>query len=118
MTKPITTLVTLKLIEQGKWSLDEPISNYYTDPDVADDPRSKRLTTRHILSHQTGFPNWRGKNPGGKLVFEFSPGTKYQYSGEGFEYLRAVLKIGVNNYLITFQEKHVILEIKFLILYS
>ena|ERR1035438_4828368 len=31
---------------------------------------------------------------------------------------RAVLKIGVNNYLITFQEKHVILEIKFLILYS
>lgn len=92
LTKPITALVALKLVNAGKWDLDEPIYQNWTDPDVANDPRSKKLTTRHILSHQTGFPNWRRENPDGKLSFQFDPGTKYQYSGEGFEYLRRALE--------------------------
>lgn len=92
MAKPITATVALKLIDQGLWNLDEPIYNYYTDPDVADDPRAKALTTRMILSHQSGFPNWRENKPDGKLVFEFEPGTQYQYSGEGYEYLRKALE--------------------------
>lgn len=62
------------------------------DPDIADNPYVKKLTTRIILSHQTGFPNWRGNNADGKLTFEFEPGTKYQYSGEGYEYLRKALE--------------------------
>lgn len=92
MTKPITAIVALKLINAGKWDLDEPVYRYYTDPDIANDPRAKLLTTRIILSHQTGFPNWRGNNMDGKLSFEFEPGTKYQYSGEGYEYLRKALE--------------------------
>ncbi|MDP3392999.1 serine hydrolase [Sediminibacterium sp.] len=92
LTKPITAIVTLKLVSMGKWNLDEPIYKYWMDPDIANDKNAKILTTRHILSHQTGFPNWRGNNKDGKLHFEFSPGTKYQYSGEGFEYLRASLE--------------------------
>lgn len=92
LTKPITAMVALQLINTGQWSLDEPIYTYWTDPDIADDPRSTKLTTRHILSHQTGFPNWRKKTSNGKLAFEFDPGTAYQYSGEGFEYLRKALE--------------------------
>ncbi len=92
MTKPITAVITLKLVNQGLWSLNEPIYNYYTDPDVANDPNSKLLTTRMILSHQSGLPNWRGNSSEGKLKFEFTPGTKYQYSGEGYEYLRKALE--------------------------
>lgn len=92
LTKPVTALVVLRLVNEGKWKLDEPIYKYWTDPDVASDPRSKKLTTRHILSHRSGFPNWRNKRPDGKLTFEFDPGEKYQYSGEGFEYLRKALE--------------------------
>lgn len=92
LTKPITALLALKLVNAGKWDLDEPIYTYWTDPDIANDPRTKKLTTRHILSHQTGFTNWRYKNADNKLTFEFDPGTKYQYSGEGFEYLRKALE--------------------------
>lgn len=92
LTKPITAMVALKLVSLGKWNLDEPICKYWTDPDVSKDPNSKLLTTRHILSHTTGFTNWRGNNKDGKLHFEFAPGTKYQYSGEGFEYLRKALE--------------------------
>jgi CubicO group peptidase (beta-lactamase class C family) len=92
LTKPVTAMVTLKLVSLGKWDLDEPIYNYWTDPDVSNDPSSKLITTRHILSHQTGFTNWRGNNEDKKLHFEFPVGTKYQYSGEGFEYLREALE--------------------------
>ena len=92
ITKTVTTMVTLRLVNSGKWDLDEPICHYWTDPDVAADPRSKRLITRHILTHQTGFPNWRWMTPSKKLAFEFEPGLKFQYSGEGMEYLRHALE--------------------------
>lgn len=92
LTKPVTALVALKLVSSGSLSLDEPLYKYWTDPDVASDPRHKKLTTRLILSHQTGFPNWRWMNEDKKLSFEFDPGTKYQYSGEGMDYLRKVLE--------------------------
>lgn len=45
-----------------------------------------------VLSHQTGFANWRWTNKDQKLSFDFEPGTKYQYSGEGFEYLRKAIE--------------------------
>jgi len=92
LTKPVTAIITLKLVSLGKWDLDAPVYKYWTDPDVSRDINSKKLTTRHILSHQTGFSNWRKNNKDGKLHFEFAPGTKSQYSGEGFEYLRRALE--------------------------
>ncbi len=92
MTKPVVTMLTLKLVEAGLWNLDEPPFHYWADPDVAHDPRHKKLTTRHVLTHQTGFKNWRWLNPDNKLTFDFEPGTNYQYSGEGFEYLRNALE--------------------------
>jgi CubicO group peptidase (beta-lactamase class C family) len=99
LTKPITAIVALKLVSQGKWNLDEPLDKYWIDPDIAKDPNHKLLTTRIILSHQTGFPNWRYMNESGKLDFKFKPGTKYQYSGEGFEYLRKALEKKFNKKL-------------------
>lgn len=92
LTKPLVTAYVLMLSESGSWDLDAPLCKFFTDPDVASDPNSKLLTTRHVLSHQTGFPNWRGNSADGKLHFEFKPGTKYQYSGEGFEYLHSALE--------------------------
>lgn len=89
ITKPIVAIVTLKLIESGQWDLDEPLDKYWIDPDLTGDSLLKKLTTRYVLSHQSGFPNWRAGN---KLKFEFEPGTKFQYSGEGFEYLRRALE--------------------------
>ncbi|MBI3133822.1 MAG: class A beta-lactamase-related serine hydrolase [Bacteroidetes bacterium] len=99
LTKPITALVALKLINAGKWDLDEPLYNYYIDPDIASDTNTQKLTTRIVLSHQTGLPNWRGDQADGKLSFEFEPGTNYQYSGEGYEYLRKALEKKFNKSL-------------------
>jgi len=92
LTKPITALVTLKLVEAGKWNLDEPIAKYYVDPELKDDSFLNKLTTRTILSQKSGLPNWRYLREDKKLVFEFEPGAKFQYSGEGFEWLRKALE--------------------------
>ena len=43
-----------------------------------------------VLSHTSGFPNWRDDHQG-ELFISFDPGTDYQYSGEGFQYLAKVL---------------------------
>ena len=92
LTKPVVATLTLRLVNTGFWSLDAPVAAYWTDPDVAEDPRAKLLTTRQLLSHQSGFTNWRWLNTDKKLAFKFDPGTKFQYSGEGYEYLRRALE--------------------------
>lgn len=92
LTKPVVTILTLKLVENGNWDLDEPLHTYWTDPDVFDDPNSKKITTRHVLSHQTGFKNWRSENESRLLEFDFTPGSDFRYSGEGFEYLKRALE--------------------------
>ncbi|HSB94504.1 MAG TPA: serine hydrolase domain-containing protein [Flavitalea sp.] len=92
LTKPLISTTTLKLVSNGQWDLDEPLCHYWTDPDVIDDSFNTKLTTRHVLSHQSGLPNWRGHEPGGKLTFAFEPGSQWKYSGEGFEYLRKAIE--------------------------
>jgi len=92
VTKPVVSMVTFKLVESGEWDLDEPLYKYWIDPDITGDSTYKKLTTRHVLSHQSGFPNWRTDLESKKLKFLFEPGTKYNYSGEGFEYLGKALE--------------------------
>ena len=98
VTKPVFAITVLKLIDRGELGLDEALHPYWVDSEIADDPRHKLLTPRIILSHQTGFPNWRWNNPDGKLAFAFEPGTQYGYSGEGMEYLRKAVekKLGLS----------------------
>ena len=92
LTKPIVEVLTLRLVTAGEWDLDEPLAKYWIDPDVQNDPRHQKLTTRHVLTHQSGFPNWRSMNASKKLEFLNDPGTKVNYSGEGLEYLRRALE--------------------------
>jgi CubicO group peptidase (beta-lactamase class C family) len=87
VTKTVVAETALRLVEQGLLDLDEPLAEYWIDPDVADDPRLHTLTARNVLTHRTGFPNWRFFRSDRKLAFESAPGERFGYSGEGFDYL-------------------------------
>jgi CubicO group peptidase (beta-lactamase class C family) len=89
ITKTISTMTVLSLVQQGKWKLDEPLHHHWIDPDIAADPRTRLITTRLALQHQTGLPNWR---QGQRLAFLFGPGERQGYSGEGFEYVRRAVE--------------------------
>src|SRR5215467_468183 len=85
LSKPVFAYAVLKLVEQGKLGLDVPLTSYLPKPYIADD-RLKEITARFVLSHRTGFPNWRGE--GNPLTIHFTPGERFSYSGEGFVYLQ------------------------------
>jgi CubicO group peptidase (beta-lactamase class C family) len=87
ITKTVTAETAFRLVDAGELDLDEPLAAYWVDPDIAGDPRLQSLTARTVLTHTTGFPNWRFFRSDGKLAFARAPGEAYGYSGEGFEYL-------------------------------
>jgi CubicO group peptidase (beta-lactamase class C family) len=87
-TKPVFAYAVAKLCERGVMGLDTPLATYTPDR-FAEDPRVELITARHVLNHTTGFPNWRQEPQ--PLTMEFTPGERYQYSGEGFSYLQSVV---------------------------
>ena len=87
--KPIFAYAVLRLSDAGLFDLDRPLYDYHPIPE-ANNPRMKRVTARHVLSHTTGLINWR-KEPG-PLEPVTDPGTAFSYSGEGFFYLQRVIE--------------------------
>jgi len=90
LSKPVFAYAVLKLVEQGKIGLDVPLTNYLPKPYIEGDPRLAKITARFVLSHRTGFPNWRGD--GNPLTIHFTPGERFSYSGEGYVYLQRVVE--------------------------
>jgi len=106
MTKPVTSLAAMQLVEQGRFSLDDPVEKYL--PEFANlkvfesfdsatgeyrlRPASRTPTVRHVLTHTSGlaYPftsaTWRDFKPrtgetypfGGPLLFD--PGERWHYS--------------------------------------
>src|SRR5262245_24561028 len=106
MTKPVTSLALMQLVEQGRIGLDDPAEKYL--PELAGlkvfetfdpatgayqlRPASRPATVRHFLTHTSGlaYPftsaTWRDFKPragetypfGGPLLFD--PGDRWYYS--------------------------------------
>jgi len=91
LSKPFFAYYTMKLVAQGILDLDTPLFDYLPYPDIEDDERYKQITARMVLCHSTGFPNWRFFYPENRLFIQFSPGTEFFYSGEGYMYLGKVI---------------------------
>lgn len=89
MSKPVFAYAALKLCEKGVIGLDIPLSKYAADPFLVGDPRLELITPRHVLSHSSGFQSWRSQEK--PLAIQFTPGSRYEYSGEGYYYLQSVI---------------------------
>lgn len=110
LAKPVSALTAMRLVSAGLLRLDEPLSRYYVDPDIAGSPFAAQVTPRMILSHTSGLPNWRyldTESGGGKLRFLTRPGTTYGYSGEGFEWLRKAVERKTGQSWAKLAQKHV-----------
>ena len=107
MTKSFTAMAILKLRDEGKLSLEDPVSKFV--PEIANLPYptsdSQVLNIRHLLTHSEGFPE---DNPWGDrqlhqpdktmrewmrtgIPFSTSPGTTFEYSNYGFAILRQII---------------------------
>jgi len=70
VTKTFTAILVLQLVEQGKLDLDEPVSRY------SEDFKDDSVRIKHLLSHTS----------------EGTPGEKFSYNPDRFEYLKAILE--------------------------
>jgi CubicO group peptidase (beta-lactamase class C family) len=90
LSKPVFAYMVLELIDQGILELDRPLTHYWPNEFAVDDPLLDRVTARHVLSHTTGWPNWRAA--GEPLPRKFAPGERFGCSGEGYVYLQRVVE--------------------------
>ena len=89
VSKTVFAYSVMQLCDRGTLSLDRPLTAYTTERVLDGDPRLDLITARHVLSHTSGFPNFRtGAEP---LRIQFTPGERFQYSGEGYWYLQSVV---------------------------
>jgi CubicO group peptidase (beta-lactamase class C family) len=89
LSKSIFSYAVFGLVREKKLDLDKPLYLYYHYKDVANDTRYKLVTTRMILSHSSGLPNWRDND---SLYFKSTPGEKFNYSSEGMVWLSRVVE--------------------------
>ena len=116
LTKPVFAYLALQLVQEGVLKLDTPLINYLSKAEqtadrlfdvsgqnesaifdyVQNETAVQQITLRHVLSHQSGFPNWTG--PGNALKLHLTPGQRFSYSGDGYNLLQKILahKLGLN----------------------
>lgn len=103
LTKTAFAYLVMQLVDEGRLDLDasiatllpRPLPEYDDYHDLAGDGRWKALTMRILLTHTTGFANFRWLEDDQKLRFHHDPGTRYGYSGEGFYIAQLVLEEGL-----------------------
>jgi len=99
-SKTVFAYVAMQLVEEGVLDLDRPLHEYLPEPlpsyeqyvDLEGDDRYRSITARMSLSHTTGFPNWRWFAEDDRLRFNFEPGERHAYSGEGIVLLQMIVE--------------------------
>jgi CubicO group peptidase (beta-lactamase class C family) len=56
VSKPVTALAVMQLVDAGKVELDAPVQRYVPDFRLADPVASAQITVRHLLQHTSGIP--------------------------------------------------------------
>jgi CubicO group peptidase (beta-lactamase class C family) len=100
LNKAAFATVVMRMAQRGVIDLDKPIEQYLGKPlgefehyaDLKGDDRTRKLTLRILLSHTSGFANFRGFEDDHKLKIHYEPGTHYGYSGEGINLAQFVVE--------------------------
>ena len=105
VSKQFSAVAIMQLAEEGKLSLDDPVSMYF--PQFKAD-FFKQITLRHLLSHTSGIPDVRPRTDSfyvyhsadvesysylDTLSFlNFQPGTHYEYMNPTFQLMYTIIE--------------------------
>ncbi|HEY5219572.1 MAG TPA: serine hydrolase domain-containing protein [Gemmatimonadaceae bacterium] len=104
ISKQFTVAAVMLLQQEGKLSIDDPVSTWF--PELT---RANEVTLRNLMSHTSGYedyapqdytiPEWTKPSSAGKIVHEwatkpldFDPGTQYQYSNTNFNIVGLIVQ--------------------------
>ncbi len=137
LSKPITALGILLLVDQGRLRLDDPVLRYLPQyrplPGKKMDPRWRQITIRHLLQHRGGWDRDRsidcmfypveiavatqGQLPAGidQVIrfmmgwpLDFDPGRRYAYSNFGYCLLGRVIENRTGQRYAEWTQQHVL----------
>lgn len=113
ISKPLTALAVMKLVQDGKLDLDEDINTYLKTWKLPENKLTEvnKVTLRNLLSHTAGvtvhgFPGYsaeaeiptlvqilNGETPAntGKINVDLEPNTQFRYSGGGYTIVQQAL---------------------------
>lgn len=106
VTKQFTSAAIMRLMEQGKLSLDDTLQKFL--PQVPS--QGNRVTIRHLLNHTSGIKNYTSLGPKWARVmridlptdsmlalfanepYDFKPGDAYRYNNSGYFLLGMIIE--------------------------
>ncbi len=119
ISKQFTATAILMLAEQGKLSLDDPVSRFM--PDLT---RANEVTIRQLLSHTSGYQDYWPQDyvppfmltpiTADKILtlwarkpLDFDPGTKWQYSNTNYVIAGVIVEKASGMPLLRFLSTHI-----------
>jgi D-alanyl-D-alanine carboxypeptidase len=106
VTKQFTSAAIMKLIEQGKLTLDDTLQKFFPNFPT----QGNRVTVRHLLNHTSGIKSYTSLGPKwARLIrldlatdsvvalfanepFDFKPGDSYRYNNSGYFLLGMIIE--------------------------
>jgi CubicO group peptidase (beta-lactamase class C family) len=118
-SKQFTAMAVLLLRDEGKLSLDDPVSKYI--PGITE---GNRITIRELLSHTSGLQDFWPQDylfsdmtvpttpqhivdKWAKKPLDFQPGTRWQYSNTGYVVAGMIVEKVSGEPLLTFLNQHI-----------
>jgi D-alanyl-D-alanine carboxypeptidase len=119
ISKQFTATAILMLAEQGKLSLDDPVSKF-----VPDLTRANEVTIRQLLSHTSGYQDYWPQDYAPPFMLtpittdkiltlwarkplDFDPGTKWQYSNTNYVIAGVIVEKASGVPLLQFLSSHI-----------
>ncbi|QKS72651.1 serine hydrolase [Paenalkalicoccus suaedae] len=85
ITKGITGIAVMQLVEDGKINLNDKVSKYLLSV-----PNAGRMTVRQLLTHTAGLP-WEAPNYRAVSSLIYTPGNSQRYSNVGYQLLGDII---------------------------
>lgn len=122
MNKMFTAVAIVQLVQQGRLSFDDPLSDYL--PDFPSPEAAAQIQIKHLLTHTSGLGSYFNETfqEGARSHFRtvddfmqlaegdslrFAPGTDWSYSNTGFLVLGKVIEVVTDSSYFDVVEEHV-----------
>jgi len=90
ISKVVTTYAALRLVDQGRLALDEPLRARLSRPWLPRSEYADTITLRHLASHSSGLTE--NVFPTIDKNVAFVPGSRFLYTGIGFMYMQEAIE--------------------------
>ncbi len=122
VSKPITGLAVLHLVERGRLSLDDEVSSVL--PEYRVPVRGRAVTVRDLLQHTSGLRDYSSDFPGSDAAFaalttkthldwlnktrpKRAPGVRFEYNNSNYTLLSRIVEQVTNRTFADFMERRI-----------